>query len=72
MAPLALIIFAVLVVAVVGACIGLLTAYTITLHNQVDQLQAQVCHYQQQAIKIADALAAAGRPVVLPPPAPCP
>jgi hypothetical protein len=63
---------AILCCVIVGAALGLQTAYILTLHNQVERLHSQVCAYQMQAIDIERALASAGVPqVTVPPPQDC-
>jgi hypothetical protein len=68
-------VIAVAAAIVVGFAIAFQVYYIAQVNDHVNQLQAKVCHYQQQAVRIATALAEAGHPLppgTLPPAESCP
>jgi hypothetical protein len=58
---------------VAGIAVAVQLIYIAALRGQVADLHAQVCGYQQAAVRLEQALAARGVPqVTVPPPASCP
>jgi hypothetical protein len=51
-----------LVCIAVGIALGLMTAYVINTHSEVERLRAQVCDYQKAAVQIIANLEAKGVP----------